>query len=67
VGDADAFARSALPPLSNGGRRQYALDLKPPDANARSPARAESTLQTLEVSRRDLLGGLIHEYELAAV
>jgi putative transposase len=50
----------------NRGRPHRALDLKPPDSSARSPVRSESTPQTLQVSRRDLLGGLIHEYELAA-
>jgi len=44
-----------------------ALDLQPPDANARiSPVGAGSLTDDLQVRRRDLLGGLIHEYELAA-
>jgi putative transposase len=50
----------------NCERPHRALDLRPPDASARSPERANSTSQTLQVNRRDLLGGLIHEYELAA-
>jgi putative transposase len=50
----------------NCERPHRALDLRPPDASARSPVRANSTSQTLQVNRRDLLGGLIHEYELAA-
>jgi putative transposase len=50
----------------NCERPHRAVDLRPPDASARSPVRADSTSQTLQVNRRDLLGGLIHEYELAA-
>jgi putative transposase len=50
----------------NGHRPHRALDLTPPDSSTPSPARAASKPQDLQVSRRDLLGGLIHEYELAA-
>jgi putative transposase len=50
----------------NRERPHRALDLRPPDASARSPVRANSISQTLQVNRRDLLGGLIHEYESAA-
>jgi putative transposase len=50
----------------NRQRPHRALDLRPPDASAPSPVRTESTPHGLHVSRRDLLGGLIHEYELAA-
>jgi transposase InsO family protein len=50
----------------NRGRPHRALDLRPPDSSPRSPIRAGSTLHALQVTRRDLLGGLIHEYELAA-
>ena len=50
----------------NQGRPHRALDLRPPDSSARSPDGAQSTPQALHVNRRDLLGGLIHEYELAA-
>jgi putative transposase len=50
----------------NRQRPHRALDLRPPDASAPSPVRTESTPHALHVSRRDLLGGLIHEYELAA-
>ena len=50
----------------NRHRPHRALDLTPPDSSTRSPARAASKPQDLQVSRRDLLGGLIHEYELAA-
>jgi putative transposase len=50
----------------NRQRPHRALDLKPPDSSARSPVRAESKPQALQVRRRDLLGGVIHEYESAA-
>jgi putative transposase len=50
----------------NRQRPHRALDLKPPHSSARSPVHAESKPQAFQVSRRDLLGGLIHEYELAA-
>jgi transposase InsO family protein len=50
----------------NRRRPHRALDLKPRDPNLRSRVRAESTPQALQIRRRDLLGGLIHEYELAA-
>jgi putative transposase len=50
----------------NRQRPHRALDLKPPDSRARSPVRAESKPQALQVRRSDLLGGVIHEYESAA-
>jgi putative transposase len=50
----------------NRRRPHRSLDLEPPDTTARRSLRAESTPHTLQVSRRDLPGGLIHEYELAA-
>jgi transposase InsO family protein len=50
----------------NGGKPHRALDLKPPDPRARSPIGTASTPQAFQMNRRDLLGGLIHEYELAA-
>ena len=44
-----------------------ALDLQPPDPSAsRSAAGTDSPPENLRVRRRDLLGGLIHEYEVAA-
>lgn len=50
----------------NRARPHRALDLKPPDPGA-PPIRGSSpSLHELPVSRRDLLGGLIHEYEIAA-
>ena len=48
------------------GRPHRALSLRPPDSSVRSLVRAESVPQALQVNRRDLLGGLIHEYDLAA-
>jgi putative transposase len=50
----------------NGGRPHRALDLKPPDSRIRSPIATVVTPHALQVNRRDLLGGLIHEYKLAA-
>jgi putative transposase len=51
----------------NGERPHRALDLKPPDSTTRPPiARVARPPQALQVNRRDLLGGLIHEYDLAA-
>ena len=53
-------------PHDNRSRPHRALDLKPPDPGA-PPIRGSSpSLHKLPVSRRDLLGGLIHEYEIAA-
>jgi putative transposase len=49
----------------NRARPHRALDLRP-DSSIRSPADAGAAPQPLQVKRRDLLGGLIHEYELAA-
>jgi transposase InsO family protein len=51
----------------NRGRPHRALDLRPPDTIcARSSVQAELNPHDLRVRRRDLLGGLIHEYERAA-
>lgn len=50
----------------NRQRPHRALDLEPPDWSARARVRAMSKPQGLQVSRRDLLGGLIHEYDSAA-
>jgi transposase InsO family protein len=50
----------------NLGRPHRALDLRPPDASTRSSVGADSKPQELRVRRRDLLGGHIHEYEIAA-
>jgi putative transposase len=50
----------------NRQRPHRALDLSPPEANHQSAVQAESTPHDLYVNRRDLLGGLIHEYDIAA-
>jgi putative transposase len=52
----------------NRTRPQRALDLQSPDGtNVRSSTlEAGSITEGLQVMRYDLLGGLIHEYELAA-
>jgi transposase InsO family protein len=50
----------------NRRRPHRALALRPPDPSARSSLRAETTPQAVQVSRHDLLGGLIHEYDHAA-
>jgi hypothetical protein len=50
----------------NAERPHRALDPEPPDSRIRSPLATVATPHALQVSRRDLLGGLIHEYELAA-
>jgi hypothetical protein len=41
-------------------------DLQPPDPVAPSPIRADSMPHALHVNRRDLLDGLIHEYQQRA-
>lgn len=50
----------------NAARPHRALDLRPPNSTTRPPIAAAATPYSLQVDRRDLLGGLIHEYELAA-
>jgi putative transposase len=50
----------------NRGRPHRALDLKPPDSSAHSRLGAQTTPRALQVSHRDLLGGLNHEYERTA-
>jgi transposase InsO family protein len=50
----------------NRERPHRALALKPPDASPHSPITAASISHAPKANRRDLLGGLIHEYELAA-
>ena len=49
----------------NHGRPHRALDLQPPDPPAAVAARGDPPAPLTGVHRRDLLGGLIHEYELA--
>ena len=50
----------------NGARPHRALDLKPPDQRVGASIGTDSSPHLLHLTRRDLLGGLIHEYELAA-
>jgi putative transposase len=50
----------------NQQRPHRALDLKPPDPSPPSSPATGSKPPDLRVQRRDLLGGLIHEYEPAA-
>jgi transposase InsO family protein len=50
----------------NRQRPHRALDLRPPDSGLHSPTATISTPHPPQVNRRDLLGGLIHEYERAA-
>jgi len=50
----------------NRQRPHRALDLKPPETNPPTRAAATPTPRPLRVDRRDLLGGLIHEYDIAA-
>jgi hypothetical protein len=49
----------------NRQRPHRALDPKPPDSTTRPPLATAAT-PPAQVNRRDLLGGLIHDYELAA-
>jgi putative transposase len=50
----------------NRGRPHRALDLKATDASTGSSVQIEPNPHDLRVRRRDLLSGLIHEYETAA-
>ncbi len=50
----------------NHQRPDRGLDLKPPDPTRPSRLAAGSRPHPLPIDRRDLLGGIIHEYELAA-
>jgi putative transposase len=49
----------------NAGRPHRALDLHAPDRPAVAAARGAPPVALSGVQRRDLLGGLIHEYEIA--
>jgi putative transposase len=49
----------------NCARPHRALDLQPPDPTAVASARGDPSAPLTGVHRLDLLGGLIHEYELA--
>jgi hypothetical protein len=50
----------------NQQRPHRALDLRPPDRGGATDPPPTATLYTPHVRRRDLLGGLLHEYEAAA-
>ena len=50
----------------NSQRPHRALGLRPPDEATRSPIRVHAGKQALQVRRRDLLGGVIREYEVAS-
>jgi putative transposase len=50
----------------NCGRPHRALDLQPPDPPAAVAARGHPPVPLTGLHRRELLGGLIHEYQLAA-
>jgi transposase InsO family protein len=50
----------------NQSRPHRALDLQPPDPIGAAGARGDPPTSPTCVHRRDLLGGLIHEYQLAA-
>jgi transposase InsO family protein len=50
----------------NQHRPHRALDLRPPDHSSRTEPRPVPTVYPIQVKRRDLLGGLLHEYEVAA-
>jgi putative transposase len=49
----------------NHGRPHRALDLRAPDQTAAAAPRRDPPVELTGLHRRDLLGGLIHEYELA--
>jgi transposase InsO family protein len=49
----------------NRQRPHRSLDLSPPEASNQSYVRAGLRPRDLQVNRRDLLGGLIHEYDVA--
>ena len=50
----------------NHHRPHRALDLRPPNADGRATPPPPAILSARQVRRRDLLGGLLHEYEAAA-
>ena len=50
----------------NGARPHRALGLATPDPKPYVSIGADRQPHGLQVNRRDLLGGLIHEYDLAA-
>ena len=50
----------------NQQRPHRALDLRPPDHAGTDTSPTAATVSALHIMRRDLLGGLLHEYEAAA-
>jgi putative transposase len=50
----------------NQQRPHRALDLRPPDSCSGANPFPTATTHPLQIKRRDLLGGLLHEYEAAA-
>jgi putative transposase len=50
----------------NQQRPHRALDLRPPDSCSGANPSPTATIHPLQIKRRDLLGGLLHEYEAAA-
>ena len=50
----------------NQQRPHRALDLRPPDSCRGANPSPTATIHSLQIKRRDLLGGLLHEYETAA-
>ena len=50
----------------NQQRPHRALDLRPPDRGGGTDPPPTATVYPLQIRRRDLLGGVIHEYEAAA-
>ncbi|MGH2693364.1 MAG: integrase core domain-containing protein, partial [Actinomycetota bacterium] len=50
----------------NERRPHRALDLQAPDPRTKPSTRGDPTASPTAIRRRDLLGGLIHEYEAAA-
>ncbi len=50
----------------NQQRPHRALDLRPPDSCSGANHFPTATIHPLQIKRRDLLGGLVHEYEAAA-
>jgi hypothetical protein len=54
------------PGAHNRHRPHRALDLEAPDLLGVPVVRGDPAASAAAVRRRDLLGGIIHEYELAA-
>jgi hypothetical protein len=50
----------------NQQRPHRALNLRPPDRGSGTDPSPTATVSPLQVTRRDLLGGVLHEYEAAA-